>query len=67
MSDVMEAIKVTRGCGASGRSLQAGTVYTVPAQVSEADASLLVRLGKAELYEAPKGEKPTKAKSGDVQ
>jgi hypothetical protein len=42
------AIRVLRGCGASGRSLVAGTVYAVPGDVSEADALLLVQLGKAE-------------------
>ena len=44
----MDAIKVLRGCGASGKSLTAGTVYSVPAQVSQKDADLLIRLGKAE-------------------
>lgn len=40
-------IKTLRGCGASGQSLIAGTVYAVPSEVSQADADLLIRLGKA--------------------
>ncbi len=60
MVEAMEAIKVTRGCGASGKSLTAGTVYTVPAHVSLADAALLVRIGKAEFVEA----QPQKKRGG---
>lgn len=43
----MDAIKVIEGCGASGKSLHAGTVYAVPGDVSESDAVILVRVGKA--------------------
>lgn len=46
---MMDAIKVLRGCGASGASLTAGTVYAVPGDVSAADAAILVRMGKAEV------------------
>ena len=45
---MMDAIRILRGCGASGVSLAAGTVYTVPSEVSDRDADILVRLGKAE-------------------
>ena len=44
----MNAIRILRGCGASGVSLEAGNVYAVPAEVSDADADILCRLGKAE-------------------
>lgn len=44
----MQKIKVLRGCGASGESLVAGETYAVPEEVSEKDAGILVRLGKAE-------------------
>lgn len=44
----MQAIRILRGCGASGQSLGAGIVYAVPAEVSEKDAAILVRMGKAE-------------------
>lgn len=46
----MNAIKIIRGCGASGQSLQAGRVYAVPGEVSERDAHLLVQIGKAEAH-----------------
>lgn len=49
-------IRILRGCGASGRSLVAGRVYAVPADVSRADADLLIRLGKAEKAAAPDPE-----------
>lgn len=62
----MTSIKVLRGCGASGQSLAAGTVYAVPAQVSESDALLLVRLGKAVfIEEQPKPAKPKKVKDSE--
>ena len=44
----MDAIRILRGCGASGQSLSAGRTYTVPGEVSRRDAELLVRLGKAQ-------------------
>ena len=44
----MNAIRILRGCGASGQSLTAGCTYTVPGEVSLRDAELLVRLGKAQ-------------------
>jgi hypothetical protein len=43
----MDAIRVLVGCGASGKSLAPGTVYTVPDEVSHDDAALLVRIGRA--------------------
>lgn len=43
----MNAIQVLRGCGASGVMLEAGRTYAVPGEVSESDASLLIRMGKA--------------------
>lgn len=64
----IQAIKVLTGCGASGKSLAADTVYTVPGEVSEADAALLVRMGRAELAEIPaKPAKPTRRKPEAVQ
>ena len=50
----MEAIRILRGCGASGQPMEAGRVYSVPGEVSEADAAILVRMGKAEAAEKPK-------------
>lgn len=47
----MQAIRILRGCGASGQSLEAGRVYAVPSEVSASDAALLVRIGKAEAHE----------------
>lgn len=44
----MDAIRILRGCGASGQSLAAGSTHTVPVDVSMRDAELLVRLGKAQ-------------------
>lgn len=59
----MEAIKVLRGCGATGgKSLAAGTVYAVPGEVSDADAGLLIRLGKAEAVETPAAPERRKTK-----
>ena len=49
----MDAIRILRGCGASGTSLTAGTVYAVPGEVSDTDAAILVRMGKAEQCEQP--------------
>jgi len=48
----MNAVKILRGCGATGgQSLLAGRTYAVPSEVSEKDADLLIRLGKAEVAE----------------
>lgn len=55
---MMDAIKTLRGCGASGVSLAAGTVYAVPGEVSAADAAILVRLGKAEPAEMSASAEP---------
>ncbi|MEW5708774.1 MAG: hypothetical protein AB1830_07705 [Pseudomonadota bacterium] len=52
----IDAIRILRGCGASGRSLAAGTVYRVPEEVGAEDAAALVRLGKAEACAAEPGE-----------
>lgn len=66
----IKQIKVTRGCGASGKSLVAGKVYTVPEQVSEADARLLIVLGKAVAFVKPEksagkaDDKPTDPPAG---
>jgi hypothetical protein len=64
----MNFIKVLRGCGASGKSLVAGTVYAVPREVSESDARLLVQIGKAIVTDVtvaestvPKARKRSKA------
>lgn len=54
----MNAIRILRGCGASGQSLTAGRTYTVPGEVSLGDAELLVRLGKAQEVTAPAPRKP---------
>lgn len=45
----MQRIFVLRGCGASGVSLRAGEV----AEVSNADARVLIALGKARPYADP--------------
>lgn len=47
-------IKVIRACGASGNSLEAGRIYSVPGEVSEKDASALIRMGKAEACQVKK-------------
>lgn len=62
---MMQAIRVLRSCGASGQSLAAGTVYAVPGEVSERDAGILVRMGKAEQCEqpAPPAAKPEPARA----
>lgn len=44
---MMERIKTTRNCNASGKSLAAGQVYKVPADVSADDAKVLISMGKA--------------------
>lgn len=62
--DNISAIKVLRGCGASGVSLVAGAVYAVPAQVSEKDAGILIQLGKAE---ATAEAKPKVKKDKDAE
>ena len=63
----MKSIRIIRGCGASGASLLAGKVYAVPAEVSDADAGILVRLGKAEPAEAVEAvpDAPTRRKAKD--
>jgi len=48
----MTKIKVTAGCSVTNQTLSAGNVYTVPEQVSEADAKVLLRLNKAVVLEA---------------
>lgn len=58
----MSAIKILRGCGASGASLAAGRVYAVPIEVSEKDAAILVRLGKAEHVAAEQPAQPKRGK-----
>lgn len=45
----MKRIFVTESCGASGASLRAGEV----AEVSDADARILIALGKARAYAEP--------------
>ncbi len=40
-------IMATRNTAASGRHIEAGKAYMVPEEVSEADASTLVRMHKA--------------------
>lgn len=66
MDSAVTGIKILRGCGASGKSLSAGTVYAVPAQVSEADAMLLVMLKKAEPVELWAKGKKSKAQANAV-
>jgi hypothetical protein len=48
----MTKIKVTAGCSVTNQTLSAGNVYTVPEQVSEADAKVLLRLNKAIVLKA---------------
>lgn len=62
-------IKATRNTSASGVDICKGVTYAVPKDLSEADAKLLVRIGKAELVadgdEAkPKAAAKTGSKSG---
>ena len=52
----MDKIKVIKACGASGESLEAGKTYSVPDQVSEKDAVILVGMGKAEKVATPKSK-----------
>jgi hypothetical protein len=48
----MKAIRVIHSCQVSGGEVVLeGQVYTVPEQVSEADAALIVRIGRAEFIE----------------
>ena len=60
MTDI-KAIKPLVGCGASGQSLIAGQVYTVPDDISLADAEVLIRMGKVE----PAREKKKRSKKAD--
>lgn len=53
MSGKVVAIKALAGCGASGQSLAAGHTYLVPDEVSEKDAGILIRMGKAAACERP--------------
>lgn len=59
-------IKILRGCGASGKSLEAGRIYSVPDEVSGRDAEILTRLGKAEAYEKPAEAERKKTKADGV-
>lgn len=43
----MHAIKILRGVGVSGKSLEAGKIYKVSDEVSLKDAQLIVAMGKA--------------------
>lgn len=51
-------IRIERGCLAAGQALLAGSEYDVPAQVSEADALLIVRIGKAQFVEVTEAPAP---------
>lgn len=57
----MARLTVLRNCGASGRSLEAGRVYAVPEEVSQADARILVQIGKAAYHEDSAEPAPTAA------
>lgn len=58
-------IKATRNTSASGVDIRKGETYSVPADLSEADAKLLVRIRKAELVEDDEDAEPkAKAKGG---
>lgn len=65
---IANKIKVTRGCSASGKSLEAGKIYSVPEDISEVDAAILISMKKAEYIqtvedvESIKKEKKRKAK-----
>lgn len=53
---------VLDSCQAGGEHLQEGETYDVPGQVSEADARLLIKLGKGRAAEPEtEAEKPKKA------
>lgn len=58
-------IKATRNTSASGVDIRKGETYSVPADLSEADARLLVRIRKAALIEDEEDAEPkAKAKGG---
>lgn len=44
---MMTTIRILSNCLASGQPLEAGRVYRVPAEVSQADAEVLLRMGRA--------------------
>lgn len=44
----LSSIRIVRSCLATGGVLVAGKVYAIPSEVSENDAGILVRMGKAE-------------------
>lgn len=54
-------VRITRNTSASGVSLAAGTVLAVPKDLSEPDARVLVRLGKAVIVPPTEAAKSTKA------
>lgn len=52
----MKAIRFLATCLAAGEHREAGTVYTVPGQISADEAEYLVRLGRAEAHKAEVAE-----------
>ncbi len=66
MSKAIVSILIIDACGASGVSLEARKTYAVPADVSEKDAAILVRMGRAvavDQFDA-EDEAASKGKSG---
>lgn len=61
----MEAIRILTKCAASGQHLPAGKVCKVPSEVSEKDAAILVRIGRAEAVEPKAGKAKGKAAPAD--
>jgi hypothetical protein len=55
----MTALRILANCLASGQPLEAGRVYRVPADISQADAEVLLRMGRA--IEAKLTQTPTPA------
>lgn len=50
---MMTTIRILSNCLASGQPLEAGRVYRVPAEVSQADAEVLLRMGRAVEVDGP--------------
>lgn len=61
----LNSIRIVRSCLATGGVLVAGKVYAIPSEVSENDAGILVRMGKAERVDGaptPRSGKPGKTR-----
>ncbi|MBT9168754.1 MAG: hypothetical protein DDT19_02102 [Syntrophomonadaceae bacterium] len=59
MGVIMMKIKVLRGCGANGKSLEAGRIYSVPDEVSAEDANILLLMNLAKEVQSKMDEVQT--------